>query len=109
MEFTSEKYRAEIQATILKLWLLEGKPITPTTASEKRLLAYSTYTPQMAATYRGDGQFEIDAYAGACRWHGTSVAKEVRRHLRKCGFGPKEISSLLKELKTKEGPCPYYY
>jgi hypothetical protein len=76
----------------------ETKPDAATT----KLLEHANSVPLFAASFAGDGFFNIDLDCGFQRWSGTKSESEVRTALRQCGFSLKEARTVIGAAKVEE-------
>jgi hypothetical protein len=76
----------------------ETKPDAATT----ELLEYANSVPLFAATFAGDGFFNIDLDCGFQRWSGMKSESEVRTALRQCGFSLEEARAVISAAKVEE-------
>ena len=76
----------------------EGRPDAATT----KLLEYANSVPLFAASFAGDGFFNIDLDCGFQRWNGMKPESEVRTALRRCGFSLREARAVISAAKVEE-------
>jgi hypothetical protein len=67
-----------------------------------RLLEAANSQPLFVANYAGRGFFNLDLDCGFQRWNGVKSERDVRIALRRCGFAPNQVKTVVAATKVEE-------
>jgi len=130
-EWKSEQYRAALSEDGL-LSVYNGKHTLRKTMSDgaggirveitdadhcrpedRKMLEWMDRQPVFSACWGGGTDWWVDLDAGMARWNGCKQRRQLREALLNCGFGPKEVSEILRQAKKRcDKPwnsCPRRY
>jgi len=68
----------------------------------KRLLEFANRVPLFAASFAGDGYWNVDLDCGMSRWNGQKSEAEVRKALRRCGFSVTDARRVIAAAKVQQ-------
>ncbi|MCY2927547.1 MAG: hypothetical protein NT031_19330 [Planctomycetota bacterium] len=90
--------------------LVRDEDETHPDAAAVKLLEFVNGTPLFAANWAGDGAFNLDLDCGLARWHGLKPVGQVRTALKRCGFSPEQVKTVIAAAKVEDhGHVRYYW
>lgn len=93
---------------VVETTLYDGR--TATKSHKYRDIFHAEPGPIFAASYAGNGWFEVDASAGMQRWRGQQSTKAIKKAMLKLGIADSEICKAIRHAKEIPNPwCPSFH